>query len=165
MARPDETTVDAPSRGWRRAARVFGAVLGGAGGAWLAAHVLFLLLYLRPGVGPWNLYDVAGGLVPLGAYAGMAVVLLSPVAAVLAAAVRRIRGGAPACVLVGAAGGVLWMLSTNSLRPAVIGGTFGAVCGAAGWFAARWASRSAVRVLLLVAIPAGIWTTALLTVA
>jgi hypothetical protein len=143
------------------------AVVGGAAAAWLTAQVLSAGLAMRPGAGPASLRDLASTVAGTGALAGLVCVAVTPVAGVLALAVRRVRwAGAVACVLMGAAGGValLALWGVNSVLPAVISGVLGAICGAAGWAAASWARGPGSRVVSLVAIAGGTWGAALLTV-
>jgi hypothetical protein len=152
--------------GQRRAGRVR-AVLGGAAAAWLAAQVLSVGLALRPAAGPGSLHDLASSVAAIGWLAGLACVLLAPVAAVLAWAVRRVRGGgALVCGVVGAAGGVLLvsLLAGNGLLPHLVGAVLGAVCGVVGWPVASCARRSIAWVIAPLAAAAGMWGAAVLTV-
>jgi hypothetical protein len=152
--------------GRRRAGRVR-AVLGGAAAAWLAAQVLSMGLTVHPGAGPGSLYDLASTVAAIGWLAGVACALLAPVAAVLALAVPRLRGGgALISGLVGAAGGfvLVSLLAGNGMLPHLVGAVLGAVCGGVGWSACSWAGRSSARVVGLLVTAAGVWTAAILTV-
>jgi hypothetical protein len=143
------------------------AIVGGAAAAWLAAELILLLLVARPGAGPGTLRDVASTVAAFGWLAGLACAALAPLAALLAWAVHRVRGGgALACGLVGAAGGlaVVQLLGGNGALLSVIGAVVGAVCGLAGWAASSSAGRSNARVIVLLVVAAGVWGGALLTV-
>jgi hypothetical protein len=148
---------------WQR----FGALVGGGAAAWLTAQVLSAGLVLIPDAGPASLADIAQTVAAIGSLAGLLLVVLAPVAGALALAVRRVPGGgAVVCGLVGAAGGVglLALWGVPPLLPAVIAGVLGAVCGVAGWAASSWVGGSGSRVVSLVAVAAGTWAAAVLTV-
>ncbi len=144
-----------------------GALVGGAAAAWLTAQVLTAALTLRPGAGPGSLHDLAQSVAAFGSLGGLLIVVLAPVAAVLTWALRRVRGGgAVVCGLVGAAGGVglLALWGVPPLLTAVIAGVLGAVCGVLGWAASSWAAGSGSRVVSIVAVAAGTWAAAMVTV-
>jgi hypothetical protein len=144
-----------------------GMVVAGAAAAWLTAQLLTAGLALRPGVGPGSLQDLAQSVAAFGSLAGLLIVVLAPVAAVLTWALRRVRGGgAVACTVVGAAGGValLALWSVHALLPLLISGALGVVCGVAGWAASSWAAGSGSRVVALLAVAGGTWGAAFLMV-
>jgi hypothetical protein len=129
--------------------------------------VLLLVLVTRPGAGPGTLRDLGSAIAGIAWLTGLACAVLAPVAALLARAARRVRGGdALACGLVGAAGGYLaaQLLGGNGMSLAVIGAGAGALCGLAGWAASASASRSSARTLALLVIAGGVWAVALLSV-
>jgi hypothetical protein len=148
---------------WQR----LGALVGGAAAAWLTAQVLTAGLAVRPGAGPWSLLGLAQSVATIGAFGGLFIMVLAPLAGALGLAARRVRGGgAVVCGLVGAVGGVgvLALWGVPPLLPAVIAGVLGTLCGVAGWAAASWARGSGSRAVSLVAVAAGLWAAAMLTV-
>jgi len=167
VARHDAVTVTEVRPGPNRAGVLIRAVLGGAAAAWLVVLGFLVLLAVRPHGEPLSLRGVASTVAAVGWLPGLAIAVLAPVAAALAVAVRRIPGGgAIACAVVGAAAGLAVDAAFYGPNPrtAVWAAGVLSAAGVVGWFASPWASRSGIRVLLLVAVAAGVWTTALLLV-
>ena len=163
------TAIEARPRQRRAGVRIR-AVLGGAAAAWLGALVLLALLPLgvaAVGDGVVRPLDVVGGVAAIGWLAGLVCAVFAPIAGLLAAVARRLRGGAAlACGLVGAAGGIAVdaMFYGSTPPTAALGAVLGAASGGTGWAGSQWARRSTVRVVALLAAAPGIWGAALLTV-
>jgi hypothetical protein len=141
------------------------AVVGGAASAWLFVLGFLVLLALRPDVGPLSLRGVAEAVAALGWLPGIAIAVLTPVAALVAWALNRFPGGGLiACGLVGAVAGlaVYQLIGGNMAPVTVVPVALGAASGVVGWLASPWASRSSARTVTLVLAAGGVWTTALL---